>query len=60
MTSKPHGPVELAPRVDEAELHGLGITRVTTERFHVGQYIYSNLGDAIAQANRDRLAGNDR
>ena len=60
MKSKPPGPAELAPHVDEAELRGLGITRVTTERFHVGAYIYSNLGDAIAQANRDRLAGNDR
>jgi len=60
MKAKSPGPVELAPRADEAELRGLGITRVTTERFHVGPYIYSNLGDAIAQAHRDRLAGNDR
>jgi hypothetical protein len=59
MKSKPPGPVEPAPRPDEAELSGLGIIRVTTERFHVGPYIYASLGDAIAQAKRGRVAGND-
>jgi hypothetical protein len=53
------GPVAPAPGVDEAELSGLGIIRVTTERFHVGPNIYAKLGDAIAQAKRGRDAGND-
>lgn len=59
MTSNPPGPIAPAPFVEEAELRSLGITRVTAERFHVGPYLYSNLADAIAQAKRGRVAGND-
>ena len=60
MTSTPPGQGQMAPLADEAELRGLGITRVTTERFHVGPYLYANLADAIAQAKRGRVAGNDQ
>jgi hypothetical protein len=49
----------MATQADEAELRGLGIRRVATERFHVGPLIFSNLADAIAQAKRGRVAGND-
>jgi hypothetical protein len=49
----------MAPFADDAELRRLGIIRVTTERFHVGPHLYANLEDAIAQAKRGRIAGND-
>jgi len=39
----------------EAEMKRLGIRRVPVDTFHVGAYRYSNLADAIAQAER---AGN--
>lgn len=38
--------------VDEAELKRLGIRRVESQVFQVGEYIYSNLSDAIASAKR--------
>lgn len=47
------------PEADAAELTRLGITRVRTDRFHVGPYRYANLADAIAEAKRDRAPGND-
>lgn len=59
MASTPSGHARMPPRAGEAELRRLGITRVATERFHVGPNIYSNLTDAIAQAKRGRVAGND-
>lgn len=31
-----------------------GITRVPADQFHYKEYRYSKLGDAIAQAKRDR------
>jgi hypothetical protein len=49
----------IPPAADAAELARLGITRVSTERFHVGPYRYANLADAIAEARRGRVAGND-
>ena len=39
---------------------GLGITRLTSEHFQVGPYVYSNRADAVAQAKRSRVAGNDQ
>ena len=59
MASTLPGRIQIAPHADEAELRGLGIRRVATERFHVGPLIFSNLADAIAQAKRGRIAGND-
>ena len=60
MISDPPLWTPMAPSADEAELNGLGITRLTTERFQVGPYIYASRADAIAQAKRGRVAGNDR
>jgi hypothetical protein len=39
-------------RIDDAELARLGIRRVETQVFQVGEYIYSNLSDALASAKR--------
>lgn len=38
--------------IDDAELARLGIRRVETQVFQVGEYIYSNLSDALASAKR--------
>lgn len=38
----------------EAEMTRLGIRRVPADTFHVGAYRYTNLADAIAQAERVR------
>ena len=40
-------------QIDEVELARLGIRRVEKHVFQRGEYIYSNLGDAIAAAKRD-------
>jgi hypothetical protein len=37
---------------DEEQMTKYGITRKTVDVFHHGEYRYSNLGDAIAQAKR--------
>ena len=42
--------------IDEVELARLGIRRVERHVFQRGEYIYSNLGDAIAAAKRDEKA----
>jgi hypothetical protein len=60
MIADPPAWTPMAPSPDEAELSGLGITRLTTERFQVGPYFYTNRADAIAQAKRSRVAGNDQ
>jgi hypothetical protein len=60
MISDPPVWTPMAPSADEAELSGLGITRLTTERFQIGPHIYANRADAIAQAKRSRVAGNDQ
>lgn len=58
MTLAPFGaPAALPP--DEAELRALGIVRVTSAHYEVGPYRYSSLADAMAQAKRGRVAGND-
>jgi hypothetical protein len=41
---------------EEDAMAKLGITRVPIDYFHYRQYRYTNLKDAIAQAERDRLA----
>lgn len=38
----------------EAELTEYGITRETAEYFRLGEFRYSNLKDAVAQARRQR------
>jgi hypothetical protein len=40
-------------QLDDAELARLGIRRVERQVFQRGEYIYSNIGDAIAAAKRD-------
>ncbi len=49
-----------SPEGDPAGLKRLGISRVATEHFLVGQYRYSRLADAMAEARRGRSAENDR
>jgi len=39
--------------VDDSELERLGIRRVEREVYQRGEYIYSNLRDALAAANRE-------
>lgn len=41
----------------ENELSKYGISRVTTDRFHYGDYKYTDLKDAVAQAKRDLTPG---
>jgi hypothetical protein len=38
--------------IDDAELERLGIRRVERHVFQWGEYIYSNIGDALAAARR--------
>lgn len=38
----------------EAEMEQYGITRVPMDCFHVGEFRYTNLKDAIAQAKRQK------
>ena len=40
-------------QVDEAELSRLGIRRVERHVFQWGEYIYSNVRDAVAAAKRE-------
>lgn len=39
-------------RIDQVELARLGIRRVERHVYQWGEYIYSNLGDALAAARR--------
>jgi hypothetical protein len=39
-------------RIDDAELDRLGIRRVERHVFQWGEYIYSNIDDALAAARR--------
>jgi hypothetical protein len=43
---------------DEENMLNFGITRVSVDQFLFGQYRYSNLKDAIAQAKRDAYPAN--
>jgi len=40
-------------QIDEVELARLGIRRVERDVFQWGEYIYSNLRDAVAAAKRE-------
>ena len=42
-------------QIDEMELARLGIRRVDKQVFQWGEYIYSNLSDALAAARHHRL-----
>ena len=47
--------IERAVTAPDRELmERYGITRMTAEYYHCGPYRYSNLKDAIAQAERDK------
>jgi len=48
-TSEPAG-------LSDGELRQLGITRTLTERFDVGEFRYTSLDDALAQARRQAKA----
>lgn len=41
-------------QLDETELARLGIRRVERHVFQRGEYIYSNLSDAVAAAEREQ------
>lgn len=43
-----------------ASLEDLGIARTYAESYSVGAYRYTNLADAVAQANRERNCGGQR
>ena len=43
---------ETTKKITDAELKKLGIKRVQTDTYHVGSYKYSNLNDALAEAER--------
>jgi len=40
-------------QIDDSELERLGIRRVEREVYQRGEYIYSNLRDALAAARRE-------
>jgi hypothetical protein len=60
MMSAPPASPALPPEMDAEALARLGIVRVATEQFHVGPYRYARLADAMAEARRGRIAGNDQ
>ena len=43
---------ETTKKITDAELKKLGIKRIQTDTYHVGPYKYSNLKDALAEAER--------
>ena len=43
---------ETKKKITDAELKKFGIKRVQTDTYHVGPYKYSNLKDALAEAER--------
>ena len=56
MTSSQHGKAPpVAPNIEE-QMARYGITRVHMDYFHVGKYRYTNLDDAIAEAERRQSA----
>jgi len=40
----------------EAEMKRYGITRIPIDYFHVGEFRYTNLKDAIVQAKRHKFS----
>ena len=55
--SEPKMP-ENTKKITDAELKQLGIKRVPTDTYHVGPYKYSNLNDALAEAERSSARHN--
>ena len=53
MPSEIHGAVPVSD-LELMERHG--ITRTPADYFHYGQYRYTSLKDAMAQAERDKLS----
>lgn len=52
---KPNAPQDTAPsaiRTDAGEMSRYGITRVPVDYFHLGEFRYTSLTDAIAEARR--------
>lgn len=49
------GPNKAIPTSDLELMERYGISRTATDYFNYGQYRYTNLKDAIAQAERDKL-----
>ena len=49
---------ETTKKITDAELKQLGIKRVSTDTYHVGPYKYSNLNDALAEAERSSAQHN--
>ncbi len=58
MTAKPpKAKAKTRSKTTENELSKYGISRVSTDHFHYGEYKYTDLKDAVAQAKRDLRAG---
>ena len=53
MTDRGNETGSTANSVETEEMARYGITRLPVDYFHYGKYRYSNLRDAIAQAERD-------
>ena len=53
MTDRGNETGSTANSVGTEEMARYGITRLPVDYFHYGKYRYSNLRDAIAQAERD-------
>ncbi len=51
---KPKGPTTSPTDIEEAAKYG--VTRVPVDYFHYGEYRYTNLADAIAEAKRARTS----
>jgi hypothetical protein len=56
MTSTTHDQ-PATPAISAEELASYGITRVPVDYFHLGEFRYTTLSEAIAQAKRQALTG---
>lgn len=56
MTSTIHD-LPSTPAISVDELASYGITRVPVDYFHLGEFRYTSLPEAIAQAKRQALPG---
>lgn len=58
MTSTNHDEASAGSQSEAAnEMDRYGITRVPVDYFHFGQYRYTHLEDAVAEAERQRHKG---
>ena len=55
-SSDAHEPNSSLTSEMEAEMKRCGITRIPIDYFHVGEFRYTNLKDAIAQAKRHKFS----